>query len=151
MKYNWVTASCWDSRSLISTTPVLIESSVQRCRILEPVSYTRTTSHGGRDSSLILGISYTEYMGLPQWLSGTESTCNTGDLGLIPGWGRPPGGAHGIPHQYSSLENPMDRGAWQATVHSVTESDMTEQLSMHALTEYIFQISAPCHFTEAFL
>ena len=61
-------------------------------------------------------------MGLPQWLSSKESTCNTGDLGLIPGWGRSPGGAHGIPLQYSSLENPMDGGAWQGTVHRVTKS-----------------------------
>ena len=100
--------------------------------------------HRSRDSSLTLGISFTEYMGLPQWLSGKESACNIGDLGLILGSGRSPGGAHGIPLQYSSLENPMDQGAWQAPVHrGRKESDMTEQLSMHAYTEYIFQIS-PC-------
>ena len=40
---------------------------------------------------------------------------NEGDLGLIPGLGRYPGGGHGNPLQYSCLENPMDRGAWQAT------------------------------------
>ena len=57
---------------------------------------------------------------------------NAGDVGLIPGWGRSPGGGHGNPLQYFSLGNPMDRGGWQATVHAVTESDMTEQLSMHA-------------------
>ena len=39
------------------------------------------------------------------------------DVGLIPGWGRSPGGGHGNPLQYSCLENPMDRGVWQATVH----------------------------------
>ena len=37
------------------------------------------------------------------------------DLGLIPGSGRSPGGGHGNPLQYSCLENPMDRGVWQAT------------------------------------
>ena len=44
------------------------------------------------------------------------------DSGLIPGLGRSPGGQHGNPLQYSCLENPMDRGAWWATVHGVTKS-----------------------------
>ena len=49
-----------------------------------------------------------------------------GDVGLIPGLGRSPGGGHGNPLQYSCLGNPMDRGAWQNTVLGVTkESDMT--------------------------
>ena len=48
------------------------------------------------------------------------------DAGLIPAWGRSPGGGHGNPLQYSCLENPMDRGGWWATVHRVTESDTTE-------------------------
>ena len=63
--------------------------------------------------------------GLPLWLSGKESTCNAedaGDLGLIPGSGRSPGGGHGNPLQYSCLENTMDRGAWQAIVHGIAKS-----------------------------
>ena len=44
------------------------------------------------------------------------------DLDSIPGLGRIPGGGHGNPLQYSWLENPMDRGAWWATVHRVTKS-----------------------------
>ena len=44
------------------------------------------------------------------------------DVGLILGWGRSPGGGNGNPLQYSCLQNPMDRGAWQATVHRVTKS-----------------------------
>ena len=51
------------------------------------------------------------------WLSGKESACSagdTGDVGLIPGSGRSPGGEHSNPLQYSCLENPMNRGNWQA-------------------------------------
>ena len=48
------------------------------------------------------------------------------DMGSIPGLGRSPGGRHGNPLQSSCLENPMDRGAWQVTVHRVTESHTTE-------------------------
>ena len=44
-----------------------------------------------------------------------------GDTGLLPGWGRFPGGGHGNPFQYSCLENPMDIGAWQAMVQRVTK------------------------------
>ena len=65
-------------------------------------------------------------MELPQWLSSKETTCIAGDTGPIPGSGRSPGGGRGKPLQYSCLENPIDRGAWWATVHRVTESDTTE-------------------------
>ena len=51
---------------------------------------------------------------------------NAGDLGSIPGLGRSSGEGNGNPLQYACLENPMDRGAWWATVHRVAESDMTE-------------------------
>jgi len=52
---------------------------------------------------------------------------NAGDTGSVPGSGRSPGGGNGNPLQYSCLENPMDGGAWQATVPGVTkDSDMTE-------------------------
>ena len=58
-------------------------------------------------------------------LSGKESACNagdTGDVGSIPGLGRSLGRGNDNPLQYSCLENPMDRGAWQATVHRVAKS-----------------------------
>ena len=48
-----------------------------------------------------------------------ESACNAGDLGSIPGSGKSPGEGNGNPLQYSCLENPVDRGAWQATVLGV--------------------------------
>ena len=56
----------------------------------------------------------------PHSLVGKESACNAGDLGSIPGSGRSLGEGNVNPLQYSCLENPMDRGAWQATVHGVT-------------------------------
>ena len=58
----------------------------------------------------------------PDSSASKESSCNVGDLGSIPGVGRSPREGHGNPLQYSCLENPMDRGAWRATVHGVTES-----------------------------
>ena len=60
--------------------------------------------------------------GLPRWLSGKESASNTGDESSIPGLGRSPGEGNGNPLQYFCLGNPMDTGAWQATVHRVTKS-----------------------------
>ena len=62
------------------------------------------------------------YIYFPGGSDGKECTCNVGDLGLIPGVGRSPGGGNGSPLQYSCLENPMDRGAWQSTVHGVAKS-----------------------------
>ena len=64
---------------------------------------------------------------------GNESTCtagDTGDIGSIPESERSSGEGNGSPLQYSCLENPMDRGAWRATVHRVTKSQT--QLSTQA-------------------
>ena len=58
-------------------------------------------------------------MGFPHSLVSEESACNAGDPGLIPGLGRSSGEGNGNPLQYSHMENPMDRGAWQATVHGI--------------------------------
>ena len=59
------------------------------------------------------------------------------DVGSISGSGRPPGEGHGNTLQYSCLENPMDLGAWWATVHRLTKSQIQlKQLSMH-MPEYI--------------
>ena len=68
--------------------------------------------------------------GLPWWFSGQESVCQcgrlAGDLSWIPGSGRSPGEGNGNPLQYSCLNNTMDRGAWWAIIHGITESDMIE-------------------------
>ena len=59
-----------------------------------------------------------------------KTACNVGDLGLIPGSGRSPGEGNGNSLQYSCLENPMYRAAWQASVHRIAESDTTEWLML---------------------
>ena len=59
---------------------------------------------------------------------GKASAYNAGDLGSIPGLGSSPGEGNGTLLQYSCLENPMDGGVWQATVHEVAKSAMTERL-----------------------
>ena len=62
------------------------------------------------------------FLGFPGSSAGKESTRSAGDLSLIPGLERSPGGENGNPLHISCPENPMDRGAWQATVHGVTKS-----------------------------
>ena len=62
---------------------------------------------------------YNVLQGFPCSSVGREPAYNAGDPGLISGLGRSPGGGNGNPLQYSCLENPMDRGAWWATVHGV--------------------------------
>ena len=68
-------------------------------------------------------------LGFPGGSDGKESSCNAGDQGSIPGLGRSPGEGHSNPLQHSCLENSMDRGAWQGTVHGVTELSIPEQLT----------------------
>ena len=70
-------------------------------------------------------------LGFPGGTDGKESACNAGDPGLSPRLGKSPGEGNGNPLQYSCLENSMDRGAWRATVHGLSESDMTEQLTLY--------------------
>ena len=62
------------------------------------------------------------FLGFPGGLDGKESTCSGGDLGLIPGLGRSPGGGNSNPLQSSCLENHHGSGAWHATDHGVTKS-----------------------------
>ena len=73
--------------------------------------------------------------GFPGGISGKEPACQCRrhrEMDPIPGLGRAPRGGHGHPLQYSCLENPMERGAWWATVHRVLKSQtQLKQLSMH--------------------
>ena len=62
------------------------------------------------------------FIGFPGGSDGEESAYNAGDLGSVPGLGRSAGEGNGYPLHYSFLENPMDRGAWWATIHGVTKS-----------------------------
>ena len=61
-------------------------------------------------------------LGFPGDSDGKESACSAGDMGLIPGSGRSPGGRNGSSLQYSCLEHSMDRGLWSATVQGVSKS-----------------------------
>ena len=78
-------------------------------------------------------------LGFPGGPDGKESACNVGELDLIPRLERPLRGGHGNPLQYSYLGNFMDRGAWQATVHRVTES----QIYLKWLSTYA-RMQTPC-------
>ena len=95
-------------------------------------------------------------LGLPRWLNCKASTSNAGaagDVGSIPGSGRSPGRGHGNPLQYCCLENPMDRGAWQATVHRVAKSQARlKQLSTNTcyLLLLIFYNLAQRHLCKPF-
>lgn len=80
----------------------------------QPVSETTSLK-------LTLALPYLDN-NFPGGSDGKEFACNVGDPGSIPGLGRSPAGGHGNPLQYSCLENPMDRGAWRATVQRVVKS-----------------------------
>ena len=86
----------------------------------------RESTKSGTDVYTLLCI---KQGGFPGRASGKEPACpwrRLRDVGSIPRSGRSPEGGHSNPLQYSCLENPMDRGAWQATVHGATQSDTTE-------------------------
>ena len=79
------------------------------------------------------------------------NTGDTRDRGLIPGSGRSPGGVSVDPLQYSCLRNPMDRGDWQAIVHSVSKSQTRlKQLCMHTHSSRFVDIQSPQKFQGRF-
>ena len=78
---------------------------------------------------------------LPANVGDIRDACST------PGFGRFPGGGHGNPLQYSDLENPMDKGAWRATIHRVTKSwTQLKQLSTHSSKHTIRTGADDCYF-----
>ena len=84
------------------------------------------------ESTLLLVL---HYMRIPLLAQMVESACNSEDPGWIPGSGRCPREGNDNPLQYSCLENPMDGGAWWATVHRVAKTRARlKQLSMHVHT-----------------
>ena len=89
-------------------------------------------------------------MGFPGSSVGQESACSAGDLDSIPGVGTIPWEWNGKPLQYSCLENPMDRGAWWATVHGVVEFSTTERLTHTCLTYEIYKpfSHGPCNLIQ---
>ena len=78
-------------------------------------------------------------MGFPGGSHSDISACNAGDPGSIPGSGRSPGERNGYPLQYSCLGNPVDRGAWRATVHGSQRSyvDTPERLLLLLLRQFM--------------
>ena len=80
-------------------------------------------STSAKDNVLISGYKWA----FPSGSDAKESACNVGDQGSIPGLGRSPGKGNVYPFQYSCLENSVHRGAWQATVHGIVVSDVTER------------------------
>ena len=79
----------------------------------------------------------------PGGSDGKESSCNVGDPGSIPGLGKSPGEGNGNPLQYSCLDNPMDRGAWSATVHGVGRvgHDWATSLMSYPLFKTSYKVS----------
>ena len=92
--------------------------------------------HIGRQYSLIFQhmTLFNSYLGFPGGSVVRNPLAKAGDVGSILGQGRPPGGGNGSTLQYSCLERSMGRGAWQATVHGVAESDKTEPLITQQVT-----------------
>ena len=107
--------------SLMKEKLFLLFLSLSRHHLPAPGLFT----HLGALQSFPLAIFFfffLEALGFPGGSDGKESACNVVDLGSIPGSRRTAGEGNGYTFQYSCLENSMDRGAWQATVHRVTWS-----------------------------
>ena len=100
-------------------------SRVRLCATPQTAAYQAPLSTGFSRQEYWSELPFQQHFGLPRWLRGKESACNSGDPGSISGSGRSAGGdgeGNGNPFQYSCLENPVDKGAWRAAVHGVAQS-----------------------------
>ena len=88
-------------------------------------------------NSLFVLTTYHTLTMLPWWLG---YACNAGDLGSLSGLGRSPGGGNDYPLQYSCLENSMDKGTWQSTVHGVAKSrvQLSDQYTYYVLDAVLY-------------
>ena len=109
----------------------IIASSQQAIQIVGSIGHSMLLTEHWKNSRMTLNLTEwcclkihrpSFYLGFPGGSEVKASACNTGDLGSIPGSGRSPGEGYSNPLQYSCLVNPMDGGAWWATVHGVTKS-----------------------------
>ena len=105
----------------------------QNC--LSPLTHKQYLFQIGNSRTASIIVYAVTDMGFPHSSISKESACNVGDLGSIPGSERPPGEGNGflLPVQYSCLGNPMDRGAWWATVNGITRvrHDLVTKLLNH--------------------
>ena len=117
---------CWQSRCLLRThflthgTLLAVSSQYARQKGVSWGLFPKATN------SLHDGSTLRAFLGGAVAKNPTANAGDTGDVSLIPGSGRSPGGGNGNPLQYSCMGYPMDRGAWWATVHRVL--DMTEHI-----------------------
>ena len=131
--FQWLsTSSFW--RRKWQLTPVFLPGKSREWRILVGYSpwchkesdMTEWLTHTHMRAHTHKSILYVYYNGTSQVALVVKnpdvSEGDMRDVGWISGWGRSPGRGHGNPHQYSCLENPMDSGAWQATLHRITQS-----------------------------
>ena len=100
-----------------------------------------------REQMLIYAIYF--LLGLCQYLSRQKSACSAGIMVFDPWVGRSPGGGNGNTLQYSCLENPMDRGAWWATVHGIPKSQI--RLKWHSIHTTYLQSTWAFHSLYIFL
>ena len=117
----------WETRvrSLSQEDPLEKETAIYSSTIAWKIPWTEEPGRLQSMGSQRVGHDWVTSLSLslfPGVSDSKESACNEGDLGLIPGWGRTLGEGNGDQLQYPCLENPMHRGAWQATVHGVAKS-----------------------------
>ena len=129
---------------------------------MPPVPSTRPWTHSGLSPTqsrsrvvraMVVLPTQPFQVSLPGGSDSKESTCNSGDPDLIPGWGRSPGEGNDYPFQYSCLGNSMDRGVWHATVHGVAKVShycaASTLLHVHGKNQYVSCISQKIlHFRE---